>query len=173
MAWCYPFCVDSCKDTELVCVKCHTVKAKIPANCCWSLDLYFNLFDPLMTINCCVDPFNKLYFFTTKFISQLTFHAQTNTIYWWHDFRNFFIIILDSLWCTEKSLNITHHLQLMDSHLLPLELTVTHLMEAMDTLNKDPLSSESTIIIMSETYVRTVEQEPHRTQKEPLVQLPS
>ena len=61
----------------------------------------------------------------------------------------------------------------MDSHLLPLELTVTHLMEAMDTLNKDPLSSESTIIIMSETYVRTVEQEPHRTQKEPLVQLPS
>ena len=33
-AFCYPLCVDSCKDTELVCVKCHTVKAKIPANCC-------------------------------------------------------------------------------------------------------------------------------------------
>jgi hypothetical protein len=34
IAWCYPFCTDSCKDTELVCVKCHTVKSKIPANCC-------------------------------------------------------------------------------------------------------------------------------------------
>ena len=33
-AWCYPFCTDSCKDTELICVKCHTVKSKIPANCC-------------------------------------------------------------------------------------------------------------------------------------------
>ena len=33
-AWCYPFCTDSCKDTELVCVKCHTVKSKIDANCC-------------------------------------------------------------------------------------------------------------------------------------------
>ena len=30
----YPFCTDSCKDTELVCVKCQTVKNKIPANCC-------------------------------------------------------------------------------------------------------------------------------------------
>ena len=34
MACCYPFCTDSCKDTELVCVKCHTVKSKINANCC-------------------------------------------------------------------------------------------------------------------------------------------
>ena len=33
VAWCYPFCTDSCKDTELICVKCHTVKSKIPANC--------------------------------------------------------------------------------------------------------------------------------------------
>jgi hypothetical protein len=31
---CYPFCTDSCKDTELVCVKCHQVKDKIQANCC-------------------------------------------------------------------------------------------------------------------------------------------
>jgi hypothetical protein len=31
---CYPFCTDSCKDTELVCIKCHQVKDKIPANCC-------------------------------------------------------------------------------------------------------------------------------------------
>ncbi len=30
----YPFCTDSCKDTELVCIKCHQVKDKIPANCC-------------------------------------------------------------------------------------------------------------------------------------------
>ena len=30
----YPFCTDTYKDTELVCVKCQTVKAKIPANCC-------------------------------------------------------------------------------------------------------------------------------------------
>lgn len=34
VACCYPFCVDSCKDTELVCVKCQTVKMKIAANCC-------------------------------------------------------------------------------------------------------------------------------------------
>ena len=34
LAWCYPFCTDSCKDTELVCVRCQTVKSKIPANCC-------------------------------------------------------------------------------------------------------------------------------------------
>jgi len=33
-AWCYPLCNDGCKDTELVCVKCQTVKTKIPANCC-------------------------------------------------------------------------------------------------------------------------------------------
>ena len=29
-----PFCTDGCKDTELICVKCQTVKSKIPANCC-------------------------------------------------------------------------------------------------------------------------------------------
>ena len=34
VAWCYPFCTDSCKDTELVCVRCQTVKSKISANCC-------------------------------------------------------------------------------------------------------------------------------------------
>ena len=34
LAWCYPFCTDSCKDTELVCVRCQTVKSKIAANCC-------------------------------------------------------------------------------------------------------------------------------------------
>lgn len=31
---CVPFCSDSCKDTELICVKCQTVKSKINANCC-------------------------------------------------------------------------------------------------------------------------------------------
>ena len=30
----YPLCSDSCKDTELVCVRCQTVKSKIEANCC-------------------------------------------------------------------------------------------------------------------------------------------
>ena len=34
VACCYPFCTDSCKDTELVCVRCQTVKSKISANCC-------------------------------------------------------------------------------------------------------------------------------------------
>jgi len=34
MAFCYPLCVDGCKDTELVCVRCQTVKSKVPANCC-------------------------------------------------------------------------------------------------------------------------------------------
>ena len=29
-----PFCTDGCKDTELVCVKCSTVKQTINANCC-------------------------------------------------------------------------------------------------------------------------------------------
>ena len=29
-----PFCTDSCKDTELVCVKCQTIKMKVEANCC-------------------------------------------------------------------------------------------------------------------------------------------
>ena len=31
---CIPFCVDSCQDTELVCVACQTVKGRIEANCC-------------------------------------------------------------------------------------------------------------------------------------------
>lgn len=30
----YPLCTDSCKDTELVCIKCQTVKQTIHANCC-------------------------------------------------------------------------------------------------------------------------------------------
>lgn len=34
VGWCYPFCIDSCKDTELVCVKCQSVKSRIPATCC-------------------------------------------------------------------------------------------------------------------------------------------
>jgi hypothetical protein len=29
-----PFCVDGCKDTEFVCVKCHQVKSTVRANCC-------------------------------------------------------------------------------------------------------------------------------------------
>ena len=32
--WCYPLCTDGCKDTELICVRCQTIKSKIPANCC-------------------------------------------------------------------------------------------------------------------------------------------
>ena len=30
----YPFCHDSCKDTEYICNKCQMVKRKVPANCC-------------------------------------------------------------------------------------------------------------------------------------------
>lgn len=30
---CMPCKTDSCKDTELVCMKCHTVKMTVPANC--------------------------------------------------------------------------------------------------------------------------------------------
>lgn len=29
-----PFCMDSCKDTELICTKCSTVKQTVSANCC-------------------------------------------------------------------------------------------------------------------------------------------
>jgi hypothetical protein len=31
---CLPCCMDGCKDSELICVKCHQVKNTIPANCC-------------------------------------------------------------------------------------------------------------------------------------------
>ncbi len=31
---CVPFCVDSCKDTEIVCAMCQGTKSKIEANCC-------------------------------------------------------------------------------------------------------------------------------------------
>ena len=41
---CIPFFIDGCKDTELICVKCQTVKQTIPANCCW--------FDILLTYFC-------------------------------------------------------------------------------------------------------------------------
>ena len=30
----YPFCTESCKDTELVYVRCQAAKSKIPAECC-------------------------------------------------------------------------------------------------------------------------------------------
>jgi hypothetical protein len=36
---CIPFCVDSCQDTELVCVVCQCVKARQEANCCWLIDI--------------------------------------------------------------------------------------------------------------------------------------
>ena len=29
-----PLCSDNCKDTELVCLKCSTVKQTVSANCC-------------------------------------------------------------------------------------------------------------------------------------------
>ena len=29
-----PLCSDNCKDTQLICVKCQTVKTTISANCC-------------------------------------------------------------------------------------------------------------------------------------------
>ena len=29
-----PLCSDSCKDTQLVCIKCQNIKQTIPANCC-------------------------------------------------------------------------------------------------------------------------------------------
>lgn len=29
-----PCCMDSCKDTEVVCQSCHLIKTTIPANCC-------------------------------------------------------------------------------------------------------------------------------------------
>ena len=32
--WLYPLCTDGCKDTELVCVRCQTVKTTVHANCC-------------------------------------------------------------------------------------------------------------------------------------------
>lgn len=32
--FCVALCTDKWKDTELVCVRCQTVKAKVSANCC-------------------------------------------------------------------------------------------------------------------------------------------
>lgn len=32
-----PCCMDGCKDVELVCVKCQSVKNTLPANCCWAM----------------------------------------------------------------------------------------------------------------------------------------
>ena len=34
VCWWLPCCMDGCKDVELVCVKCQSVKGVIPANCC-------------------------------------------------------------------------------------------------------------------------------------------
>lgn len=31
---CIPFCVDNCKDTEMMCAVCQSPKARINANCC-------------------------------------------------------------------------------------------------------------------------------------------
>ena len=31
---CLPCCMDGCKDSELVCVKCQQIKTTVPANCC-------------------------------------------------------------------------------------------------------------------------------------------
>jgi len=31
---CYAICNDSCKDVEILCVKCQTIKTKVPATCC-------------------------------------------------------------------------------------------------------------------------------------------
>lgn len=32
---CIPFCVDSCLDAHLICVRCNNSKQVVPANCCW------------------------------------------------------------------------------------------------------------------------------------------
>lgn len=32
---CIPFCVDSCLDAQLICVRCNNAKQVVPANCCW------------------------------------------------------------------------------------------------------------------------------------------
>ena len=31
---CIPFCVDSCLDAHLICVRCNNSKQVVPANCC-------------------------------------------------------------------------------------------------------------------------------------------
>jgi hypothetical protein len=38
-----PLCSDSCKDTQLVCIKCQNIKQTIPANCCWSSSLIITI----------------------------------------------------------------------------------------------------------------------------------
>lgn len=50
---CLPCCMDGCKDSELVCVKCQQVKNTIPANCCWNWSIW------------------QLYFFVTSSILNL------------------------------------------------------------------------------------------------------
>ena len=31
---CIPCCMDSCKDTEIVCITCKNIKTTVPATCC-------------------------------------------------------------------------------------------------------------------------------------------
>ena len=55
-----PCCIDSCKDTEIVCESCRGARRKIPAKCCWFLCLNFSYF---CDFNLAVIPGRGLVFF--------------------------------------------------------------------------------------------------------------
>jgi hypothetical protein len=63
-----PFCVDGCKDTEFVCVKCHQVKSTVRANCCWySYDIKLTSKHSLWVTFWCHFPFRKKDIFSKNY----------------------------------------------------------------------------------------------------------
>ncbi len=76
-----PFCVDGCKDVELVCEKCGQTKNTIKANCCWCLYKHIKLYQLTYSLAVCTTALICLLFHTTATISIASFsHLPTNRL---------------------------------------------------------------------------------------------